>query len=113
LDERATQVRTLSPFVLDHTNTRGAPGAEPNCRTARGWTASVISHATTAVEHPDLVNGRVGRPVEAVGRESIIAANDCGFAQGPFYRRVHPSIVWAKLEALAEGARRASGEFWT
>jgi 5-methyltetrahydropteroyltriglutamate--homocysteine methyltransferase len=35
----------------------------------------------------------------------VLAGTDCGFAQGPFYRRVHPSIMWAKLEALAEGAR--------
>jgi 5-methyltetrahydropteroyltriglutamate--homocysteine methyltransferase len=45
-----------------------------------------------------------------VGRENLIAGTDCGFAQGPFHRRVHPSIMWAKLEALAEGARLASRE---
>jgi hypothetical protein len=39
------------------------------------------------------------------GRENVLAGTDCGFAQGPFYRHVHPSIMWAKLEALAEGAR--------
>ena len=40
------------------------------------------------------------------------ASTDCGFAQGVFYRRVHPSIMWAKLEALAEGARLATAELW-
>ena len=47
-----------------------------------------------------------------VGRENVIAGTDCGFAQGPFYRRVHPSIMWAKLEALAEGARLATRALW-
>jgi methionine synthase II (cobalamin-independent) len=64
----------------------------------------VISHATNVVEHPDLVSERIVRLAQFVGRENIIAGTDCGFAQGPFYRRVHPSIVWARLEALAEGA---------
>src|SRR2546430_7628091 len=41
-------------------------------------------------------------------RENVIAGTDCGFAQGTFHRRVHPSIMWAKLESLAEGARLAS-----
>ena len=52
------------------------------------------------------------RLARLVGRENLIAATDCGFAQGPFYRRVHPSIMWAKLEALAQGARLASAELW-
>jgi 5-methyltetrahydropteroyltriglutamate--homocysteine methyltransferase len=58
------------------------------------------------VEHRDLVGERILRLAQRVGRESVIAGTDCGFAQGPFYRRVHPNIMWAKLEALAEGARR-------
>jgi 5-methyltetrahydropteroyltriglutamate--homocysteine methyltransferase len=52
------------------------------------------------------------RLARLVGRENLIAGTDCGFAQGPFYRRVHPSIMWAKLEALAQGARLASAELW-
>ena len=72
----------------------------------------VISHATNVVEHPELVSERIVRLAKFVGRENIIAGTDCGFAQGPFYRRVHPSIMWAKLEALAEGARLASRELW-
>ena len=47
-----------------------------------------------------------------VGRENVIAGTDCGFAQSPMYRRVHPSIMWAKLEALSEGARLATKELW-
>ena len=46
------------------------------------------------------------------GRERVIAGTDCGFAQGTFYRRVHPSIMWAKLEALVAGAHIASRQLW-
>jgi len=72
----------------------------------------VISHVTNVVEHPELVAERIVRLARLVGRENVIGGTDCGFAQGPFYRRVHPSIMWAKLEALAEGARLATGELW-
>jgi 5-methyltetrahydropteroyltriglutamate--homocysteine methyltransferase len=72
----------------------------------------VISHATNVVEHPELVAERIVRYAKVVGRENVIAGTDCGFAQGPFHRRVHPSIMWAKLEALAEGARLATRELW-
>jgi 5-methyltetrahydropteroyltriglutamate--homocysteine methyltransferase len=72
----------------------------------------VISHATNVVEHPELVAERIVRLAKLVGRENVIAGTDCGFAQGPFHRRVHPSIMWAKLEALAAGARLASKELW-
>jgi 5-methyltetrahydropteroyltriglutamate--homocysteine methyltransferase len=71
-----------------------------------------ISHATNVVEHPELVAERIVRLARLVGRENVIAGTDCGFAQGPFYRRVHPSIMWAKLGALAEGAKLASAELW-
>ncbi|HTT47780.1 MAG TPA: cobalamin-independent methionine synthase II family protein [Pseudolabrys sp.] len=73
----------------------------------------VISHATNLVEHPELVAERIVRIAKLVGRENVIAGTDCGFAQGPFHRRVHPSIMWAKLQALAEGARLASRELWS
>ena len=72
----------------------------------------VISHATNVVEHPELVAERIVRLARLVGRENVIAGTDCGFAQGPFYRRVHPSIMWAKLSSLVEGARIASAELW-
>jgi 5-methyltetrahydropteroyltriglutamate--homocysteine methyltransferase len=72
----------------------------------------VISHATNVVEHPELVAQRLVRYAEVVGRENVIASTDCGFAQGPFMRRVHPSIMWAKLEALVAGARIASKTLW-
>jgi 5-methyltetrahydropteroyltriglutamate--homocysteine methyltransferase len=72
----------------------------------------VISHATNVVEHPELVAQRLIRLGELVGPERVIAGTDCGFAQGPFVRRVHPSIQWAKLRALAEGARLAAQYTW-
>jgi 5-methyltetrahydropteroyltriglutamate--homocysteine methyltransferase len=72
----------------------------------------LVSHATNIVEHPELVAERIVRLARLVGRDNVIASTDCGFAQGPFARRVHPSIMWAKLAAVAEGARIASRELW-
>jgi 5-methyltetrahydropteroyltriglutamate--homocysteine methyltransferase len=72
----------------------------------------VISHSTNVVEHPELVAERLVRLAKIVGRENVLGGTDCGFAQSPHVRRVHPSIQWAKLEALAEGARIASRELW-
>jgi 5-methyltetrahydropteroyltriglutamate--homocysteine methyltransferase len=72
----------------------------------------VISHATNVVEHPELIAERISRFASLVGRENVMAGTDCGFAQGTFYRRVHPTIMWAKFEALAEGARLASKQLW-
>lgn len=72
----------------------------------------VISHATNIVEHPELVAQRLVRLANIVGRENVIAGTDCGFAQSPFAKRVHESIMWAKLRSLSEGARIASAELW-
>jgi len=72
----------------------------------------VVSHGSNVVEHPELVAERLLRFASVVGRENVIAGTDCGFAQEQFNRRVHPSVMWAKLEAMAEGARIASGELW-
>jgi 5-methyltetrahydropteroyltriglutamate--homocysteine methyltransferase len=72
----------------------------------------VVSHSTNVVEHPELVAERIVRFAELVGRENVIASTDCGFAQEEFNRRVHPSIMWAKLEAMAEGAQIASQKLW-
>jgi len=72
----------------------------------------VVTHSTNIVEHPELVAERIVRLAKLVGRERVIASTDCGFAQGPFTRRVHPSIQWAKLKSLVEGARLASKALW-
>jgi len=72
----------------------------------------VVTHHTTTVEHPVLVAERIVRFARIVGRENVIAGTDCGFAQAEGVQRVHPQVMWAKLEALAEGARLASEELW-
>jgi 5-methyltetrahydropteroyltriglutamate--homocysteine methyltransferase len=72
----------------------------------------VISHATNVVEHPELVAERLVRIGKLIGPEKLLAGTDCGFAQGPFHRRVHPSIMWAKLESLVAGARLASRQLF-
>jgi len=68
----------------------------------------VVSHAISHIEHPELIAQRITRFAKLVGRENVIASTDCGFAQASRIARQHPSIVWAKLESLAEGARIAS-----
>jgi 5-methyltetrahydropteroyltriglutamate--homocysteine methyltransferase len=67
----------------------------------------VVSHATNVVEHPELVAERIVRFAKLVGRERVIASTDCGLGG-----RVHPQIAWAKLEALVEGAARATRQLW-
>ena len=73
----------------------------------------VISHATN-VRRASRTGGRAAGAVRRPGRHATtsMASTDCGFAQSPFARRVHPSIMWAKLKSMAEGARLASDELW-
>ena len=72
----------------------------------------VISHSTVLVEHPELVAERIERFASLVGKERVIAGSDCGFATFAGSKEVHPSIVWAKLKALTDGARIASKALW-
>jgi 5-methyltetrahydropteroyltriglutamate--homocysteine methyltransferase len=72
----------------------------------------VVTHATNLIEHPELVAQRITRLARLVGREDVMAGTDCGFSQGPFSAKVHPSIQWAKLKSLVEGAALASKELW-
>ncbi len=72
----------------------------------------VVTHHTITVEHPRLVADRIVRFARLVGRENVIAGTDCGFAQAQFIQRAAPSVMWAKFEALVEGARIASAELW-
>ena len=72
----------------------------------------VISHTTVLVEHPDLVAERLVRFAKVVGAENVIAGADCGFASFAASHEMHPSIVWAKLAAMVEGARIASRRIW-
>jgi 5-methyltetrahydropteroyltriglutamate--homocysteine methyltransferase len=71
-----------------------------------------ITNSSVMIEHPDTVADRIVRYAEVVGRERIIAGADCGFASFAATDEFEPNIVWAKLEALAEGARRASTRLW-
>jgi len=68
----------------------------------------VVTHHTNVVEHPELVADRIIRYASLVGRENVIAGTDCGMGF-----RVHPQIAWAKLKALADGARLASKQLWS
>jgi len=72
----------------------------------------VVTHHTMTVEHPRLVADRILRFARIVGRENVIAGTDCGFAQAQFIQRAAPSVMWAKFEALVEGARIATAELW-
>ena len=68
----------------------------------------VVGHASDFIEHPQLVAERLLRYAALVGRENVIAGTDCGL--GP--RVGHPTICWAKFEAMAEGARLATKQLW-
>jgi 5-methyltetrahydropteroyltriglutamate--homocysteine methyltransferase len=73
----------------------------------------VIDTVTTFVEHPELVAQRIVRYARLVGRENVIAAPDCGFGTfGGWTPRVHPEVMWAKFEAMVEGARLATKQLW-
>ena len=72
----------------------------------------VVTHSTNVVEHPELVAWRIKNFAGLVGRENVIAGTDCGFSQSYNVVRVHPSVQWAKLKSLAEGAGIASKELW-
>ncbi len=67
----------------------------------------VVTHKTNILEHPQVVADRILRYAEAVGRENVIASTDCGMGG-----RIHPSLAWAKLKALSEGAALASERLW-
>ena len=72
----------------------------------------MIDSTTNFVEHPRLIAQRLCRYADIVGRERVIAGVDCGFSTVAGMPRVFPSIVWSKLETLAEGARLASERLW-
>src|SRR5204862_7985808 len=73
----------------------------------------VIDTTTNFVEHPEVVAQRIEQYAALVGRENVIAGTDCGFGTSAGRDRVHPEIVWAKLQALAEGASIASKRLWS
>ena len=72
----------------------------------------VITHHTITVEHPRLVADRIVRYAKLVGPENVIAGTDCGFAQVDVIERVPAPVMWAKFEALVQGAELASKELF-
>jgi 5-methyltetrahydropteroyltriglutamate--homocysteine methyltransferase len=73
----------------------------------------VITHASNIVEHPELIAERLMRFARLVGRENVMAGADCGFSsQATYSTEVHPTVIWAKFEALRDGARLASKQLW-
>jgi 5-methyltetrahydropteroyltriglutamate--homocysteine methyltransferase len=74
--------------------------------------AGVIDTKTNIIEHPELVAERIVRFADVVGRENVIAGTDCGFGTMANRRRVFPSVMWAKLKTLGDGAALASNRLW-
>ncbi len=72
----------------------------------------VLESKTNFIEHPELIAQRIGRYATLVGRENVVGGSDCGYGTWVGQAAVDPQIVWAKLAALAEGARIATREFW-
>jgi 5-methyltetrahydropteroyltriglutamate--homocysteine methyltransferase len=72
----------------------------------------VLDSTSNFIEHPELVADRICRYASAVGRENVIAGTDCGFATFAGRTTVHPTIAWAKLKAMVEGAALATKELW-
>jgi 5-methyltetrahydropteroyltriglutamate--homocysteine methyltransferase len=72
----------------------------------------VIESKSNFIEHPELIAQRIGHYAELVGRENVIAGSDCGYGTWVGQAAVDPDVVWAKLAAMAEGARIASKRFW-
>lgn len=73
----------------------------------------VITHTSNIVEHPEFIAERITRYARLVGRENVIAGSDCGFSsQATFDPEIHPRVVWAKFQALAEGAQLATKQLW-
>ena len=74
--------------------------------------AGVIDTKTNIIEHPELVADRIENYASVVGRENVIAGTDCGFGTSADRTRVAPSVSWAKLRSMAEGARLATERLW-
>jgi len=111
----ATLMRTKSRYVLFETS---------NPRHAHEWTVfrdrageipddkvlvpGVVDTTTNFVEHPEVVAQRIGRFIDIVGAERVVAGTDCGFGTFAGFGAVDPDIAYAKLTTLAQGAETAS-----
>ena len=92
---------------MSATSTNGGCGRTSKLPDGKLLIPGVVSHATNIVEHPQVVADRIVRYAKVVGRDNVIAGTDCGLGG-----RIHPQIAWAKLQALAEGAKLATKELW-
>ncbi len=72
----------------------------------------VIECQSNYIEHPELIAQRIARYAHLVGRDNVMAGADCGFSIHVGSGSVDRSVVWAKMAALAEGAKIASAQFW-
>jgi len=73
----------------------------------------MVTHAHNIVEHPELIAEMIVKYAQLVGRENVMVGNDCGFSSQAVYQpEVHPTVAWAKFQALSEGARLASQRLW-
>jgi 5-methyltetrahydropteroyltriglutamate--homocysteine methyltransferase len=74
----------------------------------------VITHASNIVEHPELIAERITRFARLVGRENVMAGADCGFSsQATYNPEIHPTVIRAKFQAMAAGARLATKQLWS
>ncbi|MET0670825.1 MAG: cobalamin-independent methionine synthase II family protein [Tardiphaga sp.] len=72
----------------------------------------VIESKSNFIEHPEVIAQRIGRYAKLVGRENVIAGSDCGYGTWVGQAAVDPDVVFAKLKAMADGARIATKQFW-
>ena len=102
---KVPRATTRSSRPTRATSTSGGSGRTSKLPDGKVLIPGVVTHHTNVVEHPELVAQRLVRLAKIVGRENVIGGTDCGFAQGAFIRRVHPTIQWAKLEGSSRGRR--------
>ncbi len=67
-----------------------------------------ITHSNVMIEHPELVADRIARWAKVAGAENVIFGNDCGFQSTAGNSEIPVTVAYAKLQALGEGAKRAS-----
>jgi 5-methyltetrahydropteroyltriglutamate--homocysteine methyltransferase len=72
----------------------------------------VLESKSNFIEHPELIAQRIARYANLVGRENVVASSDCGYGTWVGQAAVDPQVVWAKMAAMAEGARIATKQFW-
>jgi 5-methyltetrahydropteroyltriglutamate--homocysteine methyltransferase len=72
----------------------------------------IVTHSNVMIEHPEVVAERMERWARTAGRENVLFGNDCGFQSTAGNSEIPMTVAWAKLQALGEGAKRASQRLW-